>query len=478
MKTLLVLAIKSLWSRRVTTILTFLLVSLSMALTVGINRLRVATQQGFTQVASGTDVIVGARGGPLQLLMATVLQVGMPTHNLTWRSFERWRRHESVAWAVPLAMGDSHRGFRVLATNTDFYTHVRFASGRPLRFRVGHVFEDAHSVVLGSEVARQLGYGVDDEVVLSHGVSEAGFVKHGEHGFRVVGLLEPTGSPIDRTLQISLSAMAELHRSEGEGDAHDPHLGEEHQTERIDDRGKNQKSGAENHHRQDSAKIQGAGGASARGEGEPHLAGGVVHTSGRGDSDGAHPEHGGLSLDITAFFVGLKNRSEVLHWQRLVNTDKAEPLQAVLPGRTLQDLWATLAIIEKTLFLMTSLVFVGSLAAILLVLISGLNERRREMAVLRALGAGPSFVFLLLLSETLLLVSAAGIGAWLFLRAFFWLGSDWILRTWGISLDLATPSQVEWVHFVALVGVALLAGVLPAAGAYRRTLADGLSMRW
>jgi putative ABC transport system permease protein len=205
------LALRSLWNRRTTALLTLSAIAVSVALLLGVEKMRTAAREGFANTVSGVDLIVGARSGQLNLLLYSVFRVGDATANVSWASYQKIARHPDVAWTVPISLGDSHRGFRVMGTTGDYFRYYRFAGGRPLEFSAGRPFQDLYDAVLGADVAQQLGYGIGTPMVVAHGLGRVSFAEHGDKPFRVVGILARTGTPVDRTVHVSLEAITAIH---------------------------------------------------------------------------------------------------------------------------------------------------------------------------------------------------------------------------------------------------------------------------
>lgn len=187
------LALRSLWNRRSTVLLILATIAISTALLLGVQLLRTSAREGFTQTVSGVDLIVGARSGPVNLLLYSVFGIGDATSNVSWETYQKIAQHRDVAWTVPLALGDSHRGYRVLGTNTDYFRHYRFAGDRRFQFAAGSQFSELGDVVLGADVARDLQYELGDRLVIAHGLGEVSFMPHEQVPFRVSGILERTG---------------------------------------------------------------------------------------------------------------------------------------------------------------------------------------------------------------------------------------------------------------------------------------------
>lgn len=417
------LAFKSLRNRRLTAGLTVLSIGLAVLLLLGVERIRDESRESFAATVSGTDLVVGARSSPVHLLLSAVFHIGNATNNLRWETYRAVAARPEVAWTIPLALGDSHRGYRVVGTTLEYFEHLRFSRGRRLEVVQGRAFEDEHDAVLGADVARTLRYKPGDSIVIAHGAGDVSFSLHEQHPFRVSGVLARTGTPVDRTVHISLQALDAVHEDPAADAAADPL----------------------------AAALQ-----------DEHSAAG---------SEPRPPRA------ITAFLVGLKSRSAALGMQRVVNEYAGEPLTAVLPGVALQEVWEITGAVEKTLFAVSALVVAVGLAGMLVALLTSLSERRREMAVLRSIGARPSQIFALILGEAAcltLLGIVLGVAA---LYAGLIAGRPWLESRLGLFIVVGWPSAYEaaLMALVALAGV--LIGLVPAWRIYRYSLADGMSIR-
>ncbi|MCP5009643.1 MAG: ABC transporter permease [Aestuariibacter sp.] len=413
------IAWKSICNRWATALLAVLAISMSVALILTVEKIRRDARNSFTQTVSGTDLIIGARSGAVQLLLYSVFRIGNATNNISWESVEDIRQRTAVDWLIPISLGDSHAGFRVLGTNQDYFTHYRYGEKRSLRLASGQLFDDVFDAVVGSEVAAQLDYEVNDNIVVAHGAGSVGLVEHDRQPFRVSGILQPTGTPVDRAIHVSLQGIEAMH-------------------------------------------IDWRNGASVKGKGT--------------DADTIR----NMELKpraVTALLVGLKSRAAVFREQRAINTYRQEPLLAVLPGVALQELWSLVSVAEMALMIVSICVVVAGLVNLMSVLLAGLNERRREMAVLRSVGARPAHVFLLLCIESTVL-TLGGIVAGLLLHYMLTgLGSLFMQQMFGLSIVLALPDSTDLKILLAIALAGFLAGTLPALQAYRKSLADGLSQR-
>jgi putative ABC transport system permease protein len=428
-KPLIGLAARSLWNRRGSAALTVFAIAISVMLLVGVETVRNGARESFARTISGTDLIVGARSGPVNLLLYSVFRIGDATTNVSWQSFELVARHPDVAWTIPISLGDSHRGYRVMGTNGDYFRHYRYGNRQALAVAAGKAFEDAHDAVIGAEVARQLGYGIGDEITIAHGIGEVSFAEHGDQPFRIAGILGPTGTPVDRTVHVSLDAIAGIHE---------------------DWQGGARAIAAEPRHPHD---IDDPEGAAAEEAARPALAG------------------------ITAFLVGMRTKDSLLQMQRALNEYRAEPLTAVIPGVALQQLWQIVDVADRALFLVATFVVLAGLIGMLTAILTSLRERRREMAILRSVGARPMHVFTLLMLEASLLALAGVVLGITAAHAALASAAQLLANRFGLFMEMGGPGVYDLLLAGAVVSAAVLAGLVPAWLAYRNSLADGLTIR-
>ena len=203
------LALASLAARALTVGMTIIAIALSVALFLGVEKVRTGAKASFADTISGTDLIVGARSGSVQLLLYSVFRIGNATNNLTWKSYQDIAARTEVDWIVPISLGDSHRQFRVMGTTPAFFDHYKYRSGKSLAMRDGAIISDLFDAVIGADVATTLGYNIGDPIVIAHGL--ASFIEHKDQPFRVSGILEKTGTPVDRTVIISVQAIEAIH---------------------------------------------------------------------------------------------------------------------------------------------------------------------------------------------------------------------------------------------------------------------------
>ncbi len=495
------LAWKSLLNRRLTAGLTVASVAMSVMLLVAVDRIRSETRTSFVNTISGVDLVVGARGGPLNLLLYAVFRVGDATSNISWASYQLIAARPEVAWSVPLSLGDAHRGYRVLGTNGDYFVHYRYGRDRELAFAVGKPFANAREAVIGAEVAAALGYAVGDEIVVSHGIGDVSFVHHDDAPFTVAGVLAYTGTPVDRTVHVSLAGIQAMHAEPGERDHdHDDHQGDEdrHDHDEEDHADDEDRHGHDEDHADDEDRHD-------RDEDheDAHADDGDHHEDDDPDAEGHHEDdhvdaedhdendhlgaedhhdHDDAAVErapdaITACLVGLRSRPLALRLQRFVNEYDGEPLMAIVPGATLQQLWDLVGVAETALLSVAVLVVAAGLIGMTTMLLAGLAERRREMAVLRAVGGGRGWVFALLIVESAMLAATAAIVGAAAAHGAMFAGRAVLEDRFGLALAGGAPGLFDVAVVVGVTLAGVLAAAFPAWRAYRYSLADGLATR-
>jgi putative ABC transport system permease protein len=419
MKYLLALALRSAWNRKLTLGLTLMSIALSVALLIGVERVRQDAQDSFSQSVSGTDLVIGARTSPVQLMLYAVFHLGDATNNIHWQTYKDIAANPEVAWTIPISMGDSHHGFPVVGTTADYFAHFHYGESQPLTFSSGKPFSGLFDAVIGSEVASHLGYHLGDKIILSHGMGGIGLTEHADKPFTITGILAPTGTPVDRTVHVSLEAIEAIH---------------------LDWQG--------------GAKIPGF----------------------------SIPAQYVTKFDltpkeVTAILVGLKSRVAVFRMQRFVNDYHDEPLLAVLPGVALDQLWQVVGVAERALLAVSGMVVVVGLCGLVAVILASLNERRRELAILRSVGARPLDIFLLLSAEGLFITLSGTLAGMALLTALSATLAPLIQSHYGLTISPRFISSDEFGLLGIVIGVSLLASLAPGYGAYRLSLSDGLTPR-
>ena len=550
------LALKSLRNRAFSTSLTVGSIALSVALLIGVENVRVGMRESFSNTISQTDLIVGTKGGTIQLLLYSVFGMGAPTENVSWEAYRQWAEHPAVAWTIPYSLGDSHRGFRVIGTNEDFYHHYRYRGGQEIALAEGRANVDLLDVTLGADVAAELNYALGDEIVVTHGLGEVGFLDHSHMPFTVVGVLAKTFTPVDRAIYVTLEGMEAIHLEDGASTASDDGHAHEHETEtppaddgHVHDEASESAPADDGHvHEEDDGHVhehetetppaddghdhdEEADSAPAD-DGHVHDASesaptddGHVHEEDDGhahdeetaaapaddghvhdeeaeaspaddghvhdeetaaapaDDGHAHDDAVDLSIEdvevtqVTSFFVGMTSRRDVLQLQREINDFEDEPMMAVIPGVALNEMWQGLGYAETGLRLVTIFVVLVGLLGMLVSLYTSLDERRREMAILRAVGAGPGRIVSLLVLESVCLATAGAIGGLALVYVLLSAGQSFVEAQVGLFIPIRPPGSTELLFLGAVVTTGFLMGFVPALKAYRTALHDGLAVR-
>lgn len=409
------LALQSLANRKSTALLTLLGIAISVTLLLGVERVRTQAKENFANTISGTDLIVGGRGGQVQLLLYSVFRIGNATNNISWESYQDIKQNPSVKWTVPLSLGDSHKGFRVLGTNQDYFAFYQYGKHQPLQFSQGEKFTSPLEAVIGADVADKLKYQIGQKIVVAHGGGEVSFAMHDNLPFTVVGILAPTGTPVDRTVHVTLQGIEAIH------------VGWQNKETKL--------------------SVDQVDGASLK----PAV--------------------------ITAALLGLKSRIHTFTLQRSINEYPEEALQAILPGVALQELWSTMDIAEQALVVISAFVVLSGLLGMLTSILTSLNERRREMAILRSVGARAIHVFGLLVAEAGILALLGTLLGVCLLYIILAIAQPILMANFGVFIGLTILTSYELSLLAIVVGCGFIIGALPAWRAYRLSLSDGMTIR-
>ena len=441
------LVIKSILNRWLSCFLIILTLSSSISLFFIVTRIQDSVKTSFQNTVSGVDTVVSARGGDLQILLNTVFLIGQPSQTINWETFKNIQSKEDVNFSIPITLGDSHKGYKVVGTSNEYFDKIKYSRKRSLIFAQGTGFSGVFDVVLGSAVAEKLDYSLGSSIAISHGLSEGG-VKHsftddsdhadhadheeheehadhddhadhdhGSAGFEVVGILAPTGTPIDNAVYIHTTGYEAIHKG---------WIGNQQVAE---------------------VSLQDILEADL----EPKT--------------------------ISAVFVSLKNRTKLFQFQREINGYAPEALTAVIPGITLSRLWQLTGNVDKAFKIITVFIILIALLGMMSMTIAGLNSRRREMAILRSVGASPRNIVGLLLSESIIISALSCILGYLLMIFLFYFGKTYLENSYGIFLEGYSIKTYDIEIILAVVITSLLATIIPAVQIYRSTLRDGLSVK-
>jgi len=418
---------QSAWSRRQALALVTISVAVSVLILLSVQQLRDDARRSFSNALSGVDLIVGPRGSATELMLYSVFQLGRPSRNMGYAGFQEIQTMPQVRWAVPIQLGDTYQGHPVLGTTATLFTEFK-SQGQGLSWAHGRAFGNPQQqvaalkeVVLGAEVARRFGHQLGDQLVMTHGAGGGPEdTDHEDQPLTVVGILEPTGAPIDRSVLVNLETFEAMHQGWGLG---------------ISPRALQ------------AAQAQ------------------QVVTP---DTKNLEP------VSLSAVWVGLHNRSDVFSVRRKIESINRDPLMAVMPGVALDELWQVVKVVENTLVLVGLLVAASAMLSVAGVLLVAMAGRRKELAILRAMGVSPKAMLGYVLLEAVLICFLGILLGELLSQGLMWAAQDLLRVQFGVLVQPGWPSAQAWLSLGAVGIVAVLASLLPAWQAYRLSLVDGL----
>jgi putative ABC transport system permease protein len=470
------LVFQSLLNRWLSCLLIILTLAFSISLYFTVSRIQESVKASFKSTVSGVDSIVAARGGNLQILLNSVFLIGEPSAPIQWNTYQDIANNNKIKWAVPISLGDSHKGYRVIGTTNNYFKQIKYSSRKNIEFLTGNSFNDVFDVVLGSVVASKLNYNIGEEIAITHGLSDVGEVhtftseknakhddhddhakheedeghddhedhaKHDDHddhakheedeedqehddhashdhenlGFKVSGILKPTGTPIDNAVYVSLAGIEAMHTGWiGNQKVIDVSL------EQIMEKELRPKT-------------------------------------------------------ISAIFLSLNNRTQIFQFQRDVINYKEEAISSVMPGITLSRLWMLTGNVDKAFKIITFFIIIIALLGMIAMTIAGLSSRRREMAILRSVGASPVNIVSLLLVESIIISIISCILGYILMVVIFSLGKDYLQNNYGIFIDSFSIKNYDLQIVITIVFAALIATIVPAIQIYKNTVRDGLSVK-
>ena len=415
MKILINIALKSLLNRKVTVLLTIISLTVSIVLFLSIDSLRLGAKKSFFGNVKSGDLILGSRSGEIQLLLYSLFQIGSPTNNISWESYQEISKKPEVEWIIPISLGDSHKQFRVMGTTKKYFEKFKFRKNQKLQYQSGTYFKNTFDVVIGNDVAKILNYKLEDNIIIAHGISSQSL--HEEFPFKVKGILKKTGTSADRLVLVSLEALEAIHKDWKTGS-------------KLPSKIKNNK-----------AKI---------------------------DEQDLTPK------EITAAVIKLKSPITIFKVQREINNYELEPLQAIIPGIVLTKLWQIVSVTENIMLAISSMVIVSSIIGMTAILYSNLNNRRKEMALLRIVGASPKNIFTLIMVEAFLITLFSILLSITLIQMASFIFFPLLDKQYGIFLEKKLLTQREF-YFLTLVLISsLLVSIFPSIQAFKKSINDGI----
>lgn len=449
--TFLSLAYKFIRQRRVAFALTALSIAAGTALVVALLLLHTASEQAFSQKDTGYEVIVGAKGSPLQLVLNTLFHIGTPVGNIPHSIVEKLQADKRVKHALPMVFGDNVHGYKVVGTTRQFFDVFEYRKARTIVLQSGKPFQQHYEAVIGSDVAVKTGLRIGSTVVMVHGIDEGG-ERHEHRALVITGILAPTHTALDRGVFTTMETVWDAHYRE-----------------------------YREQQREAEALLEEAEADGEHGEGEHH------HDHAEHEHD--HAEHGThehhtdeetiaveqMPADFTSITaVAVQLRSPIFFESFVRSINEGTTAQAALPVREIAGLFAVVGNINGVLLALSWSVVVVGAFSMFIAMYTSLHERRREMAILRALGAHKRTVFALVLAEAIGTgVVGACIGVCLAHLALLF-AAPHIQTALGIPVEAGALYSFEWTVVGGVLGLAVVVAILPAVQVYRADVADAL----
>ncbi len=457
------IAYKNMISKPLNMVLSLLLLVLSVSLVTFVLQLSEQLNGQMSKNITPVDMVVGAKGSPLQLVLSSVLHIDVPTGNIKLNEAKQIMKHPFVGSAIPVSYGDNYKGYRILGTKPAYLDRYSTVLSE------GRLFNTSFEIVAGSAVAKKLGLRLGDKVVSSHGLAAAAVdAAHEDHPYTVVGILEPSGTVVDQLLICNLESI---------WDAHD-HEDEEHDIDEHGEKGSEHAHEEEHHHEEGEHDHE-----------HEHEHGDDKHHHDHGDEEHHHEEHADEEhhheegehdhdhdeeKEITSLLVKFKNPLGLVQIPRSINENTN--MQAALPGFEIQRLMGLLGSGVKTLNGIAIAILLVSGFSIFISLLKTIRERRQELALLRTYGLGTSRLLLLVLFEGLFLAFFGFLIGWLFGRLALILASQYIESGYGYVLQINGPNFAELLLLGATLLISIVAVILASTSIFKlnisKTLAD------
>lgn len=416
-----------------------LLMTLGIAIISLLLLLNKQLQDQFSRNIRGIDMVIGAKGSPLQLILSSIYQIDSPVGNIPMDEAQRLTRNPLIKTAIPLAMGDSYRSFRIVGTNQKYLDHFGATVAQ------GKLFAQDLEVVVGPRVAEVTGLKVGDSFASQHGLDGAG-EEHGDKKYRVVGLLASSNSVCDQLILTNVSSIWAVHDHEDDGH----HEGEDHDDHEANN-GPDGVSKAEKHDGVEGNRPVAAVDEDDHGhEGEEHEAG---------------PE-------ITSMLVKFRNPMGMMLKRGIDNNSK---LQAALPAIEVNRLFDLLGIGVQTLRGLALAIIIVAGISVFVSLYNSLKERRYEMALMLSMGATRAQLFGMLLLEGLVLALIGFVAGLALSRLGLWLLSQFVEGNYHYTLANLGILPDEWWLLAVAVGIGVVSAALPALGVYRMNISQVLA---
>lgn len=430
------LAWKNIWFKPLNTILSILLLTASVAIITVLILVEKQFEEKYQSNLDGVDLVLGAQGSPLQLVLSSVYQVDDPTGNISYDSVKVWMKHPYVKKAIPLAYGDNYVGFKIVGTTPDYIEKYQ------AKIEDGKVFEHNFEVVIGADVAKKLNLKRGDTFKGTHGSAAEGEVHdHGE--YIIVGILSKTGKVIDNLILSNIPTVWQMHQEEGHEEvAENPAHGEEGHI----------------HHEEEVVA-----------ENPAHGEEGHIHDEHEHDITIEEP-----NMEITSVLIEFKNKMGVFMWPNLIAQNTK--MQAALPTYQMNRLFDMFGVGLNALKYLAFGIMLISGISIFIALFNTLKERKAEFALMRVNGAKRSQLLLVVLYESILLC----VVGYLFGTILGRVGIVLLSKASESDFKLGfNPMEIIWEKEGLLFGLTLLVGLIaagiPAIKAYTLNISKTLA---
>jgi putative ABC transport system permease protein len=381
----------------------------------------------FEQDLKDIDLVIGAKGSPLQLVLSAVYHVDAPTGNIEMKDAEKIMKSPMVKKAIPLAYGDSYKGYRILGTTTDYLEKYNAV------FSKGRSFENAMEANISAELAEKTGLKPGDTFLGTHGEAESGHV-HDSHSYKVVGIFKNTNSVLDQLVLTKVESVWLVH---------DSHLAEEHEHKNED------KHEHEKGHEHD-------------------------HSSEHEHKHEHEDNHNSADKDITAILLQFKTKMGALTMPRMVN--EQTNMQAVIPALEINRLIYLIGVGATTLKFIAGGIMFMACFSIFFALFSRLKERKYELALMRSVGYRPMSLFVLLIYEGLLLAGIGYVLGWLLSRIALYFINQQAESDFNLQFGFHVIESEIWLLLISIL-VGIIASLLPALRAMNMDISKILSQK-
>ncbi len=470
------LILSSLKSRWLNSVLSVFLTAFGVMLAVLIIQFGHHVQSRLSTDGQGVDIVIGAKGSPLQLVMSSVYHIDIPTGNIAYEDAQKWMRHPHVKTAIPLALGDNWRGYRIVGTTPAYMNHysATLADGR--------VWNKAFEAVAGSATGLKMG----DEFAGAHGLSDGGH-NHDEEHYNITGVMKPTGTVLDRLILTPLDSVLEIHGLETVGHeshdhdnhakkthdnhsehGHDDHKGHGHQDHEEDSHDDHGEKSHDDHKGHDHAEH-------AQEKHSDHAEHGHEEHGHEEHTENAHENHDHGTAgepEITALLISTKSPISNINLPRSINRESA--LQAANPALEMARLTSMLGLGSQSFAALSMLLIIIAALSIFAGLAGSLDNRMGDLAVLRAIGYSKARLFKIITLEGMVIVTTGLALGVLMGVAGFTIMADFIAPLAASGAKIVFTSD-----FISVMLSVLLAGFLattvPALRASRVATAQQLS---